>query len=361
MITEFRLLRSEIEYDQAITLADKTFRNDDQISMGKAYPNVFSAALNQSYGAFVDGELTSFMGLVPSIIHIDEAEIQAYSIGAVCTHSNHRKKGYASTLLMKVFEHAENAGASLLFVSGNLPIYMKSGCAYYGEMNKYEIKKGDLSTVESYSVREALPHDWFRVRKLTHSRRVHFEQSLIDFTILNHAEGFASNHKMRHKLLVAEAGNELRGLLILGMSLPSASESPARVIEWGGDPKAIQALLAESFQYGITSIKCSFPSYELALNRLLNYNEKTVTPYPGTIKIISLDLLLKQLEPILRGKVEIEDIDDNHKKLIFNQKSMTVDNASLERLILQGAPDLDCNLKEIFPISLPFPEGLNYV
>ena len=71
--------------------------------------------------------------------------------------------------------------------------------------------------------------------------------------------------------------------------------------------------------------------------------------------------MLKQLEPILRGKIEIEDIDENHKKLIFNQRSMTVDNATLERLILLGAPDLNCYLKEIFPIPLPFPEGLNYV
>jgi GNAT superfamily N-acetyltransferase len=361
MITEFRLLRSEAEYNQAIQLADRTFRNNDQISMGKAYPFVFSPALNQSYGAFVNGDLVSFIGLVPSIVHIEEAEIQAYSIGAVCTHPNHRKNGYASTLLSKVIEHGEKAGASLLFVSGNLPIYINAGCTYYGEMNKYEIKKEDLPTVEGCSVREALPYDWFHVRKLTRSRRVHYEQSLIDFTILNHAEGFASNHKMRHKLLVAQGDNELRGFLILGMSHPSAGESPARLIEWGGDPKAIQALLAESFQYGITSIKCSIPSYEIALATLLNKNEKTVTAFPGTIKIISLDLLLKQLEPIFKGKVEIEDIDNNHKKLIFNQRSMTVDNASLERLILQGAPDLDCYLKEIFPIPLPFPEGLNYV
>ncbi|MFJ5759856.1 GNAT family N-acetyltransferase [Neobacillus sp. NPDC093182] len=361
MIAEFRLLKTEIEYKQAITLADKTFRDNEQISMGKAYPFVFSPELNQSYGAFVNGELVSFIGLVPSIVHIEEAEIQAYSIGAVCTHPNHRKNGYASTLLSKVFEHAELADASLLFVSGNLPMYMKAGCAYYGEMNKYKIQKGELSTVEGCFVRESLPHDRFRLRKLAHSRRVHFEQSILDFTILNHAEGFASNHKMRHKLLLAEAGNELKGFLILGVSFPSSSDSPARVIEWGGDPKAIQALLAESFQYGITSIKCSFPSYEVALNRLLNNREKTVTPYPGTIKIINLELLLKQLEPFLRGKVEIEDIDENNKKLVFNQRSMTLDNASLERLILQGAPDLDCYLKDIFPIPLPFPEGLNYV
>jgi len=361
MITEFRLLRSDAEYNQAIQLADRTFRNDDQVSMGKAYPFVFSPALNQSYGAFVNGELVSFIGLVPSIIHIEEAEIQAYSIGAVCTHPDHRKNGYASTLLSKVIEHGENAGASLLFVSGNLPIYLNAGCTYYGEINKYEIKKGDFSTIEGCSVREAHPHDWFRIRKLARSRRVHYEQGLLDFTILNHAEGFASNLKMKHKLLVAEGANGLRGFLILGLSHPSADKSPARVIEWGGDPKAIQALLAESFQYGITSIKCSIPSYEIVLTRLLNNIEKTVTAFPGTVKIISLDLLLKQLESIIKRKVEIEIVDNNHKKLIFNQGSMTVDNATLERLILQGGPGLNGSLKEIFPIPLPYPEGLNYV
>lgn len=72
-------------------------------------------------------------------------------------------------------------------------------------------------------------------------------------------------------------------------------------------------------------------------------------------------MLLKQAEPFFRGKVKIVDVDNSSKKLIYNQKSVILENASLEKLILQGNPTLDGYLNDIFPIPLPFPEGINYV
>ncbi|GAA0592475.1 hypothetical protein GCM10009001_05820 [Virgibacillus siamensis] len=50
------------EFEQAITLADKTFRDKEHISMGTAFPQVFSKNLNPSFGAFEGNELISFMG-----------------------------------------------------------------------------------------------------------------------------------------------------------------------------------------------------------------------------------------------------------------------------------------------------------
>ncbi len=122
---QYRLLRNN-EYDKAITLADQVFRDAEHSSMGNAFPYVFSPELGQSFGVFINGELVSFIGLVPSVLHIGGADISAYSIGAVCTHSDYRKKGYASQLLHKVFEHINKAEASILFVSGTLPLYIKA-------------------------------------------------------------------------------------------------------------------------------------------------------------------------------------------------------------------------------------------
>ncbi|MFP5108729.1 GNAT family N-acetyltransferase [Neobacillus sp. C211] len=360
---DVRLLKSEFEYEQAIRLADKVFRDEEHKSMGEAFPQVFSRELNQSYGAFINDELVSYIGLVPSIIHLGDAEIQAYSIGAVCTHPNHRKKGYASLLLDKILTHVQRSEASILFVSGNLPMYLKAGCSYYGKLNKYEINKGDLLGTEGYLVRELSPFDWFYLRKLLHARPVYVEQSIYDFSVLYKAAGFASIHKMKHKILVAESENAIKGFVVLAVPNSSlgSGDQLARVIEWGGEPQAIQTILVNSFQCGIKSLKCSFPMHEKEINKLLNSLEKTDAPYPGTIKITNLDLLLNQAEPFFRGKVKIVDVDNSSKKLIFNQKSIILDNISLEKLILQGDPKLDGYLNDIFPIPLPFPEGLNYV
>ncbi|WP_218780982.1 GNAT family N-acetyltransferase [Bacillus sp. EB106-08-02-XG196] len=362
-MVELRLLKSETEYKQAIKLADKVFRDEGHISMGAAFPQVFSPELNQSYGAFINNELVSYIGLVPSIIHLGDAEIKAYSIGAVCTHPGHRKKGFASMLLGRIFTHVQRADASILFVSGSLPMYLKAGCSYYGKLFKYEINKGDLLGNEGYLVRELSPFDWFYLRKLLQARPVYVEQSIYDFSVLYKAAGFASILKMEHKILVAQSENDIKGFVVLGVPNSSlgSCDQPAQVIEWGGEPQAIQTILAETFQNGIKSLKCSIPLYEKELNKLLNSLEKTNASYPGTVKITNLDLLLKQAEPFFSGKVKIVEVDKSSKKLIFNQKSMILDNASLEKLILQGNPTLGSYLNEIFPIPLPFPEGLNYV
>lgn len=362
-MVELRLLKSEFEYAQAIQLADRVFRDEDHISMGEAFPLVFSPELNQSYGVFINNELVSFIGLVPSVIHLDAAEIQAYSIGAVCTHPGYRKKGFASMLLDKVFTHVQRADASILFVSGSLPIYIKAGCSFYGKLNKYEINKGDLQVRGDFLIRELSPFDWFYLRKLGQSRPVYFEQSINDFSILNKAAGFASILKMEHKILAAESENELKGFIVFGVpnSSSKSGEQPARVIEWGGEPEAVKAILAQAFEKGISSLKFSIPAYEKELNRLLDTIEKTAAPFPGTSKIMDLDLLLKQIQPFLHGKIKIINHDMRSKELIFNQKSVVLDNVSLEKLILQGDPNLDAYLNDIFPIPLPFPEGLNYV
>lgn len=359
-MVEFRLLNFN-EFDQAIALADQTFRDDEHISMGAAFPQVFSPALNQSYGAFINDRLVSFIGLVPSVIHLGTAQIQAFSIGAVCTHAAHRKKGYASVLLDRVLSHAEEAHASILFVSGSLPLYSKAGCQFYGELYKYEIYKDDLPQTGEYSVREFLTEDWFSLRGLYQSREVYVDQSIYDFALLYQSKGFASTQKMEHKLLVAETKNELKGFVVLGVPRFSSHNKTARVIEWAGNPQAIQAILAESFQCGIHSIRLSVPTYEKELNRHLPFIEKTVGHFPGTIKITNLNLLLEQLGPFLKGKIEITHVNHRKKKLLFNEKTILLENAALEKLILQGDLHLEPDLSGIFPIPLPFPEGLNYV
>ncbi|MEH7253745.1 GNAT family N-acetyltransferase [Neobacillus niacini] len=359
-MAEYRLLQQG-EFQQAIDLADRVFRKEGHLSMGIAFPQVFSTALNQSYGAFIDEKLVSFIGLVPSLLHIEGAEVQAFSIGAVCTEPDFRKRGLANTLLQIIFEHVNKSGASVLFISGNLPIYMKQGCNYYGKMNQYKIQQGALHIEEEYSVRELQPYDWFQMRNLSHNRPIRYEQSIYEMALLNESAGFASIFKMKHKVLVAEENQELKAFLVFGIPYHEQENVDKRVIEWGGDPKAIRCLLAEAFKYGLNSLLVNIPAFETALNEEFDLLERVVEPYPGTMKIMNLDLLLKQLSSYFEGKVEILTEDINHKRLIFKQNSVVISNQELEELILKGNGNFDSYLHNIFPIPFPFPQGLNYV
>ncbi|MEH7276523.1 GNAT family N-acetyltransferase [Neobacillus vireti] len=357
---EYRLLQKG-EFQQAFDLADKVFRKEGHVSMGKAFPQVFSSALNQSYGAFIDEKLVSFIGLVPSVLHIEGAELQAFSIGAVCTEPDYRKRGLANTLLQIIFEHVNKSGASVLFISGDLPIYMKQGCTYYGKMNQYKIHPNDLQIDEDYTVRELQPYDWFQLRKLSQNRSIRYEQSIYEIALLNEAAGFASIFKMNHKVLVAEENQELKAFLVFGMPYQEKENIDSRVIEWGGDPLAIRGLLAEAIKYGLNSLLVNIPAFETALIQQLDSLEKVQEPYPGTVKIMNLDLLLKQLRSYFEGKLEILDEDEDHKKLIFKQTSIVINNQELEELILKGNKRFVPYLDSFFPVPFPFPQGLNYV
>jgi predicted N-acetyltransferase YhbS len=359
-MVEYRLLQ-EKEFKQAFDLADRVFRKEGHVSMGIAFPQVFSSALNQSYGAFIDEKLVSFIGLVPSVLHIEGAEVQAFSIGAVCTEPDYRKRGIANTLLQMIFEHVNNSGASVLFISGDLPIYMKQGCNYYGKMNQYKIHRDDFHWDEEYTVRELQPYDWFQLRKLSQNRCIRYEQSIYEMAILNEAAGFASIFKMKHKVLVAEENQELKAFLVIGMPYQEQVNADSRVIEWGGDPLAIRSLLVEAFNYGLNSLLVNVPTFEKALNQLLDSLEKVEVPYPGTMKIMNLDLLLKQLRSYFDGKVEIANEDEHNKKLVFEQNTVVISNQELEELILKGNIKFDSCLDAIFPVPFPFPQGLNYV
>ncbi|WP_053362655.1 GNAT family N-acetyltransferase [Bacillus sp. FJAT-27251] len=359
-MAEYRLLKQE-DFTQAIDLADKTFRKEGHVSMGPAFPEVFSAALNQSYGAFIDGRLVSFIGLVPFVLHIGRAEVQAYSIGAVCTDPGFRRQGLANTLLQKVFEHGNKSGASVLFVSGDLPIYIKQGCTFYGKMNHYKIEQGDLKADYPCTVRELQPYDWFQIRTLNHERPVRYEQSIYEMAVLNESAGFASIFKMKHKVLVAEENQKVTAYLVFGVPYNEQEGAESRVIEWGGEPEALCRLIGETFNYGLKSLLLNVPTFETALNVQLASLKKEEQPYPGTIKILNLDLLLDQLGPFLKDKIDISKQDGLQYKLAHNQNYLVVGHQEMEELILKGTNRSFSNLDPVFPIPFPHPQGLNYV
>lgn len=361
-MTEFRLLKRN-EYQEAVQLADLVFRDSEHVSMGEAFPQVFSPALGQSYGAFEDDKLTSFIGLVPSILHIEDAEVQAYSIGAVCTHPDYRKQGLASKLLNMVFEHINSAGASVLFISGDLPLYTKAGCTFYGKNYQYEIKRGELKKSDACQIREMQPFDWFQLRKLSNAREIRYEQSIYELAQLTDSGGYTSIFKMKNKILVAEnSQGEIQAYLVFALGEKRKDINHiGRLIEWAGDPKLVRPLMAETFSYGITTLIANFPLYETAINKELDALEKKETTFPGTIKIMNLDLLLQQLQPYFKDKqIEIMNNGSDQKVIQYNNQSINIENQQLERLLLKGDIHF-VSETGAFPIPFPYPEGLNYV
>ncbi|ARF68654.1 hypothetical protein B7C51_13870 [Paenibacillus larvae subsp. pulvifaciens] len=377
-MTEYKLVREQ-EWSQAVSLADRVFRDDEQKSMAEGFPLVFSPALHQSYGAFKEGRLVAFIGLVPHLIRIGTAILKTFSIGAVCTDPDERGRGHAGRILELVQQHAADAGASLLLVSGARPLYTRAHCSPYGEMHRYGLTPDGVGTVrklrEGITVRGMEPTDLYAFHDLARARRFAFEQSPYELALLLRAEAYASCTKLTHRTLLAEENGKLLAFAV--MSLPIPGITPRRapfLVEWAGDPSVAAGLLIHAVQaYGLEKLEAVVPWHEQEFIKAMNGISYQIEQNYGTIHVLSPDHLLEQLRPYWQDQglsdtnFQVRQEADGTYLLALAGKSHTLTAEEWVSLLFDpvSKADLPAEWKKplaaCFPIPFPYVAGLNYV
>lgn len=366
---EIRRLRAD-EFEQAIQLSDKTFREQGHTSMGQAYPHVFSSELQQSFGAFEGETLVSFMGLVPTPLKVGASTLSVFSLGSVCTHEDYRQQGISTMILKEVYRYINEAAASLLLVSGDRGMYMRNQCYHFGKVNKYTISKlaqtKDSSAVE---IRQGQSSDIFEVDRIRRKTEVQYDSSIWEWQVLFDASAFPSNFKMKQSLYVATRDGVMEGYVVMGIPTDESTREQAIVTEWGGDSEVVyeifRNLLAQEI---VQEIELMIPWHEKLCEELseLPFEEQKNS---GTIHIVNATRLLEQLMPYLREKNDavaqslgIETVDDNHVFLHYNGEKMSLTIEEFVTLLFVPKGDsLMVELQEVFPIPLPYTEGIYYV
>ncbi|MFC4600801.1 GNAT family N-acetyltransferase [Cohnella hongkongensis] len=389
MTVDIRRIRPE-EYPEAVKLADEVFRDGGGKSMGATYPMAFSGAYRQSYGAFEADRLVSFIGLVPNIIRIGAAELRVCSIGAVCTRSEDRGRGYASMILERVLAHMRAADAPLLLVSGGRPLYRRIGCEEFGVFYRYRIgmsQAGRLAAADTsgsaVTIRELQPEDGFELRRLSRTRVARYEQSLWDLATLIEAEAPAANAGLRNKVLVAEsaavAPHRLIGYIVLGTDDKSAAAAGRReslAVEWAGSAAAVAALFAEGVRTsGGAGLQANVPWQEADLLAVLNALSSPPEPVhnEGTALITDAEAFVRQLRPYweasgLSGSesMRVEQTGDR-VAVSIGERSARMSRVQFLQLAFEGhvPPEADRRLEEalrrLFPIPFPSTAGINFV
>ncbi|NOU73209.1 GNAT family N-acetyltransferase [Paenibacillus sp. LMG 31458] len=380
---EVRLLRAN-EFEAAVRLSDAVFRDAEQVSMGRAYPSVFSPGLGQSFGYFIGDRLVSFAGLVPAQIHIGPSTLSMYSIGSVCTDPDYTGRGYAGKILRAIKEHSLQAGAALIVVSGAGGIYERFGCRPFGDVSSFYINAAGTDSIrknasaELLHFREMAPVDWFEIARLAGERPVRYGQSLWDLAALIHAEPLASNRKLHHKVWVAIEEGRLHGYVVA--CVPSASYSQPRgrptVIEWGGRPDIVAAIIAYGFEREqLEEMEICVPWHE---NELTYIFESSGCVYKrsqikGTAMVVHVEILIRQLAPYLLQNneafrhLQIETLSDGSNRLYWKGKSFTFSDQEILSLLFDHDPklsmpdDMKSGILELFPVPFPSTSGLNYI
>ncbi|WP_096438594.1 GNAT family N-acetyltransferase [Alteribacter populi] len=374
---EIRLV-AENEMDSAIKLADETFRKDrEKKSVRYTHRQLFDVT-SGSFGIFDKERLVSFMGLSPSNIRVGHANLSVYSLGVVCTDPDHRGKGYASKMLTEVKQHIDEAGASLLLVSGNRSLYSKADCYPFGDFRLYTIESSTLppqhQISSEISFKEMETSDLLRLHQASNFRDVKFDFSVWDIAQLLEAETVGSTKKLTYKVLLAFKDNDILGFVIVGLPKSNSPELP-KAIDWAGDEHTVASLLAESMNlYQLKQINIPVPWHESGLQNLLEGSESKYSKNIGTVHVVDPERLIKQLSPYLNDKnaklaelFQVSSLPDKQIKISLNGRSAIVDPRSFVSLMFDNNPETDIDpslmheLSELFPVPLPFTQGLYYV
>ncbi|OMD39524.1 GNAT family N-acetyltransferase [Paenibacillus odorifer] len=354
---QLRLIKPA-ELDQAARLADSIFREPGAISMKELFPLIFRPGLSHSYAAITeDGTVAAFMGLVPSTIKTGDAILNVFSIGAVCTAPAFRGQGLAGQLLEKCQAHAAEAGASLIFVSGDRSLYTRAGCVPFGGTQFAELNEGSAQALaaaagEEWTLRPMQPGDFFAVNRLLNERETGHVYTPGELALLLGTEAYAGVLGLAQRTLVAVRDGSIEGFA--AVAVPAAADVPApstaTAVEWAGQPSAVAALLAKAALCGgVGALQVPVPWQERGLLALLREAGASLSAgaNSGTVCIADRAALLRQTEGCRKGH-DLSSVQDD-KELI----SLLFDPASpLHTSDPSGESEA---------IPLPYMSGLHFI
>lgn len=381
-----RYLKDE-ELGAAVRLADQIFRAGQRKSMGLSLPKVFSRSLKQGLGCFVGDRLVSFAGMVPSVVRVKSSKLSVYSYGAVCTASAYRGQGYATKVLEYAKQSAQKSKTSLLFVSGELPIYIEAGLRTFGEWNHCTFFSGPTlnraaTPCQEIGFREMQGADWLHVYRIAGSRAVAFEQSIWDLADLIEAGSLAAIRDWEQVTILVLEGTQVIGFIVLAYN-NKAKESNriGQVIEWGGAIQAVAYTINQLLSfYQLSEINWYISNEDKALvdqSRLENTSCQKVRNQ-GTIWISDAAQLFAELVPywLEHGKhVEeipcIHTLDEETEEVVISIGTNVSDPIAMVDLSVYvfgqagfnnyANEDFRNEAQPFFPVPLPYTKGLNFV
>ncbi|MWV46935.1 GNAT family N-acetyltransferase [Paenibacillus sp. HJL G12] len=370
------------ELGEAAALSDFVFRQPDQKSMGTLFPYLFQPGISHSYGAFTEeGTMVAFMGMVPEVIRAGDARLQVFGLGSVCTHPDYRGQNLASRLLEECMAHAKRSGASLVFISGDRSLYMRSGCQYFGRvafaaLNQSAASVLEASRTEEWTIRSMQPEDIFQVSALFSAARTGYEQGPAQLLALMGASAIPDIYRLEPQMLVAMKNGRIEAFAVAAVHSEderstASSDEPSRAVEWAGDVQGCSLLLAEMYRrFPAKEMIIPVPWQQKKLLELLKASGASITSgrNSGTVWIADAASLLTQCSPLLPEfwnsvfRVSGDPEQERAYTLRKGEKDLQWDDNDLLSLLFDPeSPHVSMAPDGFTTIPLPYLSGLHFV
>lgn len=382
MKEEIRLVRPE-EFKQAAALADLTFRDAEHNSMADAFPRIFAPEVPESYGAFDGERLVAFMGLVPQTMQVGPATLKTYSLGSVCTDKAYRGKGLAGELLNRIIRHADEAGGSLLFVSGGRSLYRRADCHPFESLLMWQLASGQMQELSadsdpSLELREAGEQDLLALHRLGMAKRSRFAVTEEEWKALLDAQAYAGIKKRYHRIWIAERAGKAIAFAIVGAPKYPERDNEGILIEWAGEEEAVACLLAAAYRgCELSTLKLELPVRErLGTVLAARVGEGEPRGSYHTIKLLNLPRLMTALapyfasvDPAVAQTLQVTQQDaSGYFRLSAAGTSLLLSSEQLVKRLFdplyaegdEGAGEGGA-LGKLMPVPLPYLNGLFYI
>jgi len=338
----------------------------------------------------VDGKIVSHIGIVVRDMVINGCRIAVGNVGAVCTHEDYRKRGYAWAIFEDAMHKFRAEGVDMFLVSGFRSLYRLHGCTHVGKVARYKVTRN--MGLPEIAV-EARPFDsvdlpaWATLHR---GEPVRFHRPYDDFRKLTerspeHGRGFLySIWKDDDITAYAVLGRSRDGGVHLDEYAGSRLALLSAVQAWCGEfnvPSFLNKSL-QAFSKGLQGIGIPVPMYDFELRNLLDSigAEAKYDNTGGTITILHFPRLCSKLRPVFEEivgcmtarKLTFQEQDGLYK-IGLDSDEIVLDDAQDAARLIFGDPagrderteisaqgELRDVIEAIFPI--PRPEyGLSFI
>lgn len=307
---------------EMIELASLVF----QSQMGFNFPLLFSESNAENMTLVkVDNRLVTMVGMLPRDISIFGHRVKSGLIGAVCTHPDHRGRGYGRLALDRAQEVAREKGLALLIISGVRGLYEKIGTVRPAGFFQLTVELG-----ESAPVREASLEDTLRLLELYREKPVRYLRNRGEFEKV-----FQTG-----RVKVRPARTFLSGQAYV--TVIHRKDGQDQVVEYAGNESEVLAAISGFLELS-GKREC-----ELVVDRYFKGDKLMNYEFEGTAKVISPQNFIEQLKGYFSEMLSREEFEN------FSELAKRSSSAQFTKVVFSNS--------KIGVLPLPLPDyGFDYI
>ena len=326
----------------------------------------------------VDGRIVSHVGVVVRDMVINGCRISVGNVGAVSTHEDYRKRGYAWAIFEDAMSKFRAEGVDMFLISGFRSLYRRHGATHVGKTARYQVTRDMEFPETGLEVRPFNPEDLPTWASLHRSEPVRFHRPYDDFQVLTER----SPENGPGTLYSIREGERISAYAVLGRH-KSKDHDVLYTTEYAGSRRALLGAISTWFRESdVLTFSATVSAHDVEFANLLDSMEAKVSysSTGGTIIILNFSSLCKKMMPMFQEivgrktaqKLTFQEQNGSYIISLGDDRMVLNDAHDAARLIFGNPPDRDERtemtargelrevLEAIFPI--PRPEyGLSYI